>query len=267
LRPKEGQLFFGPLDDVDRGEDAHSPLYKDSRYCASCHEGIVFGVRVYSTYTEWLDSPARAAGKHCQHCHMAPTGKMTNIAPGRGGVPRDPKTLANHRFFAGSLEDMLRGCLRLSADFERAEGGVRARLRLLAEDVGHRVPTGYIDRHLLLVVEGEGADGKPVRPLAGPTLPGPAGRALAGRPGRLYGRVLTDDTGHAPAPFWDTDANDPVDTRLRPGRPDEPSFVFPPGLRAVRTRVLYRRFWAEVAEAKRWPDRDLVVLEKRFVAP
>ena len=71
-RPK--QLFFGPLDDVDRGEDAFSPLYRESRYCASCHEGIVFGVHVYSTYSEWLSSPARRAGKQCQDCHMAPTG-------------------------------------------------------------------------------------------------------------------------------------------------------------------------------------------------
>src|SRR5262249_39760991 len=59
LRPSQGQIFFGPLDDVDRGEDAYSPLYRESRYCASCHEGIVFGVPVYTTYSEWLESPAR----------------------------------------------------------------------------------------------------------------------------------------------------------------------------------------------------------------
>src|SRR5262245_20753007 len=58
-RPEHGQLFFGPLDDVDRGEDAYSPLYRDSRYCAACHEGVVFGVPVYTTYSEWLQSPAR----------------------------------------------------------------------------------------------------------------------------------------------------------------------------------------------------------------
>src|SRR5262249_55033579 len=54
LRPSQEQLFFGPLDDVDRGEDAYSPLYRDSRYCAACHEGVVFGVHVYSTFSEWL---------------------------------------------------------------------------------------------------------------------------------------------------------------------------------------------------------------------
>src|SRR5207249_5009167 len=89
-RPSEGQLFFGPLDDVDRGEDAYSGFYRESRYCAACHEGVVFGVHVYSTYSEWLDSPARRQGRHCQDCHMRPTGTMTNIAPGKGGIERDP---------------------------------------------------------------------------------------------------------------------------------------------------------------------------------
>src|SRR5262249_15129574 len=75
LRPAgKEQLFFGPLDDAVReGETfGYSPLYKESRYCASCHEGIVFGVHVYGTYTEWLESPARHEGKQCQTCHMAP---------------------------------------------------------------------------------------------------------------------------------------------------------------------------------------------------
>src|SRR5262249_4814058 len=36
LRPTRGQLFFGSLDDVDRGEDTFAPLYGESRYCAAC---------------------------------------------------------------------------------------------------------------------------------------------------------------------------------------------------------------------------------------
>src|SRR5262249_50050791 len=91
LRPKEGQLFFAPLKDVDRGEDAYSPFYRSSRYCAACHEGVVFGVHVYSTYSEWRQSPAAILGQQCQDCHMKPTGQMTNIAPGKGGIERNPQ--------------------------------------------------------------------------------------------------------------------------------------------------------------------------------
>ncbi len=150
LRPRDGQLFFGPLDDVDRGEDSFAPLYRESLYCASCHEGTVFGVRVYTTYSEWLASPAGAAGKQCQTCHMAPTGRMTNIAPGHGGVERDPKTLDNHRFFAGSQEEMLRSAVTLSGALRRDGRSVRAEVEVRADGAGHRVPTGFIDRHLVL---------------------------------------------------------------------------------------------------------------------
>jgi hypothetical protein len=85
LRPTEGQLFFGPLDDVDRNEDSYSPLQSESLFCAACHEGVVFGVPVYTTYSEWLQSPARAEGKECQSCHKRPDGQLTNVAPSAGG--------------------------------------------------------------------------------------------------------------------------------------------------------------------------------------
>jgi hypothetical protein len=265
-RPREGQLFFGPLDDVDRGEDAYAPLYHRSLYCASCHEGVVFGVHVYSTYSEWLASPARREGKQCQDCHMAPTGAMTNLAPGHGGLERDPRTLGNHRFFDGSQAQMLRRCLRASAVLRREGGEVRAAVRLGAEGAGHRVPTGFIDRHLILAVEGRAADGRVLGPRRGPALPAAAGPELAGKPGRLYAKLLKDFDGRSPVPFWRADP-DPADNRLTPGRDDMLAFVFPADLARLRVRVLYRRFWQEVARAKGWPDLDLVVLEQSFPAP
>jgi hypothetical protein len=263
LRPERGQLFFGPLDDVDRGEDVYSPLYRQSRYCASCHEGTVFGVHVYGTYSEWLESPARREGKQCQTCHMAPTGTLTNIAPGHGGIPRDPRALANHRFFAGGQEAMLRQCLHVSARLMRTADGTTAAVEVLADAVGHRVPTGFIDRHLVLVVDGLTAAGRTVPARSGPALPPVAGRDVAGRPGRLYGRVLQDFDGRRPAPFWRADP-DAADTRLEPGRGDRLDLLFPPGVEQVRVRLLYRRFWPEVAEVKGWPDNEIVVLDQRY---
>jgi hypothetical protein len=262
-QPDAGQLFFGPLDDVDRGEDAYQPLYHDSRYCASCHEGIVFGVHVYSTYSEWQQSPAAREGKQCQDCHMNPTGQMTNFAPGHGGIERDPKTLANHRFFDGSQADMLRRCVRVSAQARREGGQVRAEVRSAVEGVGHRVPTGFIDRHLLLIVEGLGAGGEVVAADAGPRLPAVAGRELAGQPGRLFAKLLKDLDGHSPAPFWNADL-EPIDTRLSPNQTDVSRYTFPAGAHKLRVRLIYRRFWEEVARLKKWPDQDLVVFERMF---
>ncbi len=260
LRPSERQRFFGPLDDVDRGEDVYAPLYRESRYCASCHEGTVFGVHVYGTYGEWLESPARRQGKQCQTCHMAPTGTLTNLAPGHGGIPRDPASLANHRFFAGSQADMLRRCLQLAVDLAPAGDGTRVVVRLRADGVGHQVPTGFADRNLVLVVDGLTAAGSPVTPVSALLLPRVAGKDVAGRAGRLYAKVLRDFDGRSPAPFWRADPA-LTDTRLKPGREDRLEAVFPAKARRFRVRVLYRRFWPEVAEVKQWPDNEIVVLD------
>jgi len=261
LRPGPGrQLFFGPLDDVDRGEDAYTPLYRDSRYCASCHEGVVFGIHVYSTYSEWLASPARQQGLHCQDCHTKPTGHMTNIAPGHGGLERDPATLGNHRFFAGSKADMLRRCLRLDWDWKHASKEVSVTLRISVEGVGHRVPTGSPDRHLVLVAEGFDALGNAMKPVR--EWPRPPGEM-----GHTYAKVLRTPDGQVPAPFWRADPEPVRDTRLTPGKSEEMTFSFKPELARVRVRLLYRRFWPEVIQSKGWPDRDLVVLEQEISAP
>jgi hypothetical protein len=68
-------------------------------------------------------------------------------------------------------------------------------------------------------------------------------------------------------PFWRA-LPEPEDTRLRPETTDVHQFTFAPGLARLRVVVLHRRFWAEQVEAKRWPDRDLVVIERTTpVAP
>jgi hypothetical protein len=267
LRPAERQLFFGPLDDVDRGEDAYSPLYKESRYCASCHEGTVFGVHVYGTYSEWLASPARKEGKQCQTCHMRPTGTMTNIAPRHGGIERDPNTLANHRFFAGSQLDMLRHAIHVSVSFDGNRAEHRLTVELRAEDVGHRMPTGFIDRNLVLIVEPLDANGKRLAMSEGPILPSQAGKSVAGLPGRIFGRILKDDAGTWPVPFWRADEEKTEDTRLKPGQADRVQFTLHPNAHRLRVLLLHRRSWPEVADVKGWPDNEMVIFDQILDVP
>jgi hypothetical protein len=94
-----------------------------------------------------------------------------------------------------------------------------------------------------------------------------AGKELAGRAGKLYARLLKDFDGRSPAPFWKADP-DAVDSRLTPGEPDRVTFAFPNGTTRLRLRLLYRRFWQQVADEKRWPDNEIVVAERQVsVAP
>lgn len=261
LRPPNGDaLFYGPLADaVRRGESfARMPVYQESRICASCHEGVLFGVHVYGTYTEWLQSPARAQGIQCQGCHMTPTGRLTNIAPGHGGVRRDPRTLASHRF-PGGQADMLRRCLQ--ADVHCRDERVDVTVR--AEHVGHRVPTGFIDRHLLLVVEAFDRDGAPIALVSGPRLPSAAGK-WSGQAGWLYGKLLHNDKGDAPLPFW-LPGLAMSDTRLMPGEADQRSFVFASKPARIELQLWYRRFWQVVADTRGWRDNDVLVLKETVV--
>jgi hypothetical protein len=267
LRPGPGELLvFGPLDDAFRpGEKfAYAPFYRESRYCASCHEGIIFGVHVYGTYSEWLESPARRQGKHCQDCHMAPTGKLSNLAPGHGGIERNPWSLASHRF-AGATPDMLRRSLKLKVHIARRTDGVGVHVELQADDVGHRVPTGFIDRHLALVVEAKDAAGEATPLHEGPLLPVRAGATVAGKPGLLFGKQHLNAAG-APLPFW-LHGEEILDTRLRPGEATVQRFEFAPATRSVRVRLLHRRFWDAVARERDWRDNDIVVADERREVP
>lgn len=264
LRPKEGQLFFGPLDDVDRNEDTFSPLYKQSQYCASCHEGTVFGAPVYTTYTEWRNSPAGRSGQTCQSCHMAPTGKMTNFAPGHGGLERDAMTLASHDTPGANLA-MLRSCVKLRHQLLPKANSLEVSVEVTAADVGHHVPTGFIDRHLILVVEGRRADGTTIAVQSGPRLSAAVGDAkLLGAAGFLFAKQIADEAGNQPVPFWRFDRV-VADTRLRPGEPQRFSWVLPAEQTAVVVvRLSYRRFWQVDAHRKRWPDNEMVIFEERL---
>src|SRR5262249_46130031 len=154
-----------------------------------------------------------------------PTGTMTNIAPGHGGIERDPKTLANHRFFAGSQLDMLRHAIHVSVIFDGDKAERRLGVEVRADDVGHRVPTGFADRHLLMIVEPLDAGGKRLAMQEGPRLPQAAGRSVEGLAGRLYAKLLKDASGNGPVPFWRADDGRTSDTRLVPGEPDRVDFT------------------------------------------
>lgn len=259
-RPEQGQLFFGPLDDIDRGEDAYSALQQESRVCAACHEGTLFGVAVYTTWSEWLASPAAREGRQCQSCHMAPTGKMANFAPSSGGIERDPTTLASHTLLPGGREAMLRRALTVSVGNVRNEDSVDLTVTLRARHIGHRLPTGFIDRHLLLLIEPFDRNRRPVQALAGPCLPEAAGASLVGKSGQLFAKLLTDADGHSPAPFWRAGVS-LADTRLLPEKAESFAFRLPATTAVVRVRLLYRSFWQSVADSKQWPNDELTIYD------
>lgn len=261
LRPAgDRQVIFGPHDDANREENAFAPVYRRSEYCASCHEGTVFGTKVYGTYGEWRHSPAARRGQQCQDCHMAAATDVTDMAPGHGGVRRDPSTLSDHSL-AGAATPRYRDALKVAIQTESTTEGLLVIVTIDAADVGHAVPTGFIDRHLLLLVEAEDAQGNTAPVVNGSYIPEFAGKSVAGRPGELYARVLIDPAGNMPTPFWGT-VERTLDTRILPDRPRAARITFADSAARVRVRLLHRHFWESVREAKRWPDDTTVVLDR-----
>ncbi len=261
LRPKgeREQLFFGPHADVDRGEDVYAPVFKQSQYCASCHEGTLFGMSVYTTYSEWLESAASKTGKSCQNCHMPPNQNMTNFAPGHGGLERSSNSLSTHNMLPGGRLAMLRSAIAMTVRFD---DGVQ--VDLTTSGVGHATPTGYIDRHLLLIVEPLDSD------VLDDVLDGPRLDSLAGeyenRSGRLFARVVRDRDGQAPTPFWKA-FDDPIDTRLPPDSTTSTTWRFKQPSPMLRIRLLYRRFWPSVRKTKGWPDDTRVIFDRTIETP
>jgi hypothetical protein len=140
--------------------------------------------------------------------------------------------------------------------------GEQVTVRLTTKDVGHRVPTGFIDRHLLLVVEAS-TENEPISLVEGAKLPSAAGAALQNLPGEIFGRLLRDPDGNSPAPFWRAGVKF-EDTRLLPGETRESVYTFAKAAQQVRVRLLYRKFWPDVAEAKGWPD-DTITLHDEVI--
>jgi len=265
LRPAPNDVIaYGPLDDaVRRGESfAYFPVYKDSRYCAACHEGTVFGVHAYATYSEWLASSAKQRGQQCQDCHMTPTGTMTNIAPGKGGIERRASTLASHHTVGGDGRK-LKQSLSLHAVANSDGTSLRVDVEIVSNGVGHRMPTGFVDRHLILVVQAFDNKNRPVELLKGTKLPPSAGK-WSDSAGSLFAKQLTGEANRTPSPFWLPVFN-VIDTRLRPDEPERHSFVFGNDARRATVQLWYRRFWQEVADARAWTDNDLLIHEVQLV--
>ena len=254
-----GQLFFGPLDDVDRGEDSYSPIYSTSEYCATCHEGVLFGVPVYTTYSEWQTSQAAAAGKTCQACHMRPDGMMTNVAPGFGGIERAPDQLASHQLLPGGRPSMLKNCIDVQSRLVMTDSGPQVQVTVQTHDVGHQVPTGFVDRHLILLVEAFDANQQPIAPNLGEQLPAAVGPDWADKAGSVFAKQLVAPDGSTPVPFWTAGVRW-QDTRLRPDHRATYTYGFPPTAARFRVRLVYRRFWYATMTDMRWASAPMSIV-------
>jgi hypothetical protein len=141
-------------------------------------------------------------------------------------------------------------------------------------------------RNAILVVEATDESGKPLRLISGERVPiwgglGKADNDFAGLPGKGFAKVLEtlseyqkvtivaerESLAEFPAPMW-RKTRIKTDNRISPDGEDESFYVFllPPDARNVQlaSRLIYRRAFKPLADAKHWNLPDLLLSAKRL---
>jgi len=270
------QLFFGTFDDDNVPmEDTRLPLIEQSQFCAPCHYGVFWDTLVYNSYGEWLDSPYSdpQSGKTCQQCHTpGPSlldGKViTNVAPGKGGVERNPNTIHAHTFPGAASQELLQNAVTMTAESQRDGDQVAVNVSITNDLTGHHVPTDSPLRHMILLVEALDSNDLPLELLEGPTVPewggmgDPAEGYYAGLPGKAYAKVLTELwTEISPSGAYWNQTRIESDNRLAAFATDQPTFIFsaPKGAAKIDVKLLYRRAYKSLMDQKGWDFPDILM--------
>jgi hypothetical protein len=289
------QLFMGSLADgnaLDGGVpspdgginvitfEAKRTLYSESRYCAPCHYGGFWGQPVYTSYAEWAESPyadkQSASYKTCQDCHMpSPTlykGKvLTNIAPGKGGIERNPSQLHSHNMTV--TPELLRNSLTMDASASWIGSEIKVDVTLTNDKTGHHVPTDSPWRHMILLVEARDSNGNMLTLKSGSTLPSWCGIGeakdgyYAYMPGKAFAKVLREMwTDVVPAVSYWRHTTLESDNRLAAFATDKSSYTFQSSGSpvAITVTLIYRRAFIEMMQKKKWDSPDIVMAHKKI---
>jgi hypothetical protein len=270
---------FGLLGDVSFSAGSMRPSYQPqlaAAVCAACHQDKNDpdddgdfeednGVISEPTYLEWLASsyadPTSPDHATCVDCHMPATDAIAACTVYTPEQPRAPGQVRSHRI-EGTTAAFLEAAVsvRIAVDVDGDELAVDVELE--NDRTGHHVPTGVTVRNMILLVEARrDADGRAlvstgdqvVDDLGG--VGDPASGYFAGLPGKLYAKVPVDAAGNGPVFFTDAAAL-ARDNRIAAHAIDRTQhrFAIPPGGGAVtvEARVIYRRAFRAVVDAKGW---------------
>jgi hypothetical protein len=262
------QLFFGTFDDDNvPEEDTYLPLIEDSQFCAPCHQFSFWGTPIYQSFQEWLESPYPQFGVECQTCHMPSDGVMTNVAPGMGGVERDPMTIHAHTQPGAADEELLQNTVTMALNARQVTNRIRVTVAITNTGAGHHVPTDFPGRHMILTVFATDGYGQDLTQQSGPAVPNWGG-PQAGLPGKAFAKVLRDgETGEWPVVSYWKQALITSDNRIPALAGDTSVYTFtaPNGSIPVTitAELRFRRVFQAVMETRGWDSPDIVMEQAR----
>ena len=275
------QVQYGVLPDVGYHvagtmEASYQPQM-EAEICSTCHQDnadpnedhTFTGITSEPTFDEWRQSsygndPNSPMYTTCTDCHMPPSGHDTiSVAV---TLTRDPDTVRTHAI-EGTTPAYLENAVELSMQTQVVDNALQVEVTIDNSLTGHHVPTGVPVRNMVLLVEAweDGQD-----PLVNPLvhtgtqtvhalggIGDPAQGYYAGLPGKLYAKVDQADSGQSPTFF--TDATSVVfDNRIPALALDQTSYTFAvpvgSGTIRVRARLIYRRAFRALVDAKGWTE-------------
>jgi hypothetical protein len=275
--PQRFQLFFGSFDDDNvPEEDTYLPLIEESAFCAPCHYGVFWDTVIYNSYGEWLASPYSdpLKGKTCQDCHMpTPTllhgQPISNVAPEKGGIERNPATIHAHTFPGAADETLLQNALTLEANVILDDAHITVSVTITNDQTGHHVPTDSPLRQLILLIQAQDSQGELLTFLKGPLVPewggvgDPQDGYYAGQPGTAYARILEEVwTNISPSGAYWNPTRVLSDNRLPAFTSDTTQYTFATtgdGLYQVDVILLFRRAFITLMDQKGWNVPDIVM--------
>ena len=251
-------LFLGPLDDVTR-RVSYVPLEKKSQFCAPCHQFSFWGTPVYQSFEEWLNSDYPAQGIECQTCHMPPGELPYFVYPERGGLIREPSTLASHLDLGVKDPEFMQRTVSMTLYTASSRAGIDVSVAITNVFAGHDVPTDYPGRNMILVLQATDDKGSPLPQLSGPVVPDWGGTSesevdYGGQPGKGYAKILRDAvTGDWPVVNYWKPSFIQSDNRIAAGACDTSHYRFArpaSGNVTIEAQLWFRRLFIAQAREK-----------------
>lgn len=136
-----------PESDVKNHPVKYSELFKNSEFCAGCHEmKSGNGVEILGTYSEWKASEYYKKNIQCQNCHMP---ELFNVL-----ATKDKQKFANdHGVAGGHSVTQLKKAASVSVDCKVTGKEAIVTVFITNKESGHALPTGIPTRKLILIVE------------------------------------------------------------------------------------------------------------------
>jgi hypothetical protein len=197
---------------------------------------------------------------------------LTNVAPRKGGLERDPLTIHAHLQLGAMDSEFLQDALTMEVDATREDDTVTVNVSITNDNTGHHIPTDSPLRHMILLVQAKDESGEELLPLDGPIVPEWVGEGnpdegyYAGLPGKAYAKVLQEmRTGVIPSGAYWNKTQIVSDNRIAAFASDNSTYTFRTlenGTTGVTVTLLFRRAFIELMDQKGWNTPDIIMAQE-----